>query len=123
MSLPLFIVGDLNLDLLADVGIPLKQVMDNYQLRNYVEKPTRTAHRVMNRTHKAIRRSILKQADSAAPSFAEQLSIHRHSSTLIDVILHNGNLVEDSDVLGCPYSDHKFVVASLRLFSRKSISY
>ncbi len=37
---PLFIVGDLNKDIIVYIGVALKQVMNNYQLQNYDEKPT-----------------------------------------------------------------------------------
>lgn len=37
------------------------------------------------------------------------------SSTLIDVMIHNNNLITDSKVIGCPFSDHKFNVGSIKL--------
>ncbi len=41
------------------------------------------------------------------------------SSTLIDVVLHNKNLVLDTEVIGCPNSDHDFVICSIKVESRK----
>jgi len=81
--------------------------MDNFSLTNFVEKPTRTAHRIRNRENK--KRS---HAHDNSPS-------KTYSSTLIDVVLHNGDYIIDSDVIGCPFSDHKFVVSTLKFPSLK----
>ena len=32
---------------------------------------------------------------------------------------HNKNLVLDTEVIGCPYSDHDFVIFSIKIDSRK----
>ena len=42
-------------------------------------------------------------------------SCFRESSTLLDVILHNDILITDTLVIGCPFSDHKFVAASINI--------
>ena len=107
LSKPLFIIGDLNFDLLTDSGRPLQGLMENYDLNNAVQKPTRIAHRIKNRENK----KLLKSHGTAHTK--------TYSSTLLDVILHNGDTIAYSDVIGCPFSDHKFVVASLMFPSLK----
>jgi len=39
----------------------------------------------------------------------------KESGTLLDIILHNKNLITDTQVIGCPYSDHKFIVGSIEI--------
>ena len=121
LSMPLFIVGDLNFNLTTEHGLPLEKIMVNYQLRNFVEKPTRVAHRTSNRTHKAVLRSIDKTTPRDSLSVRQSIAVQTHSSTLIDVILHNGDLITSSDVIGCPFSDHKFVVAALKQTAHKKL--
>ena len=43
------------------------------------------------------------------------------SDSLIDVILHNSNLILNTLVSDCPFSDHKFVTANLSLASSTNI--
>ena len=43
------------------------------------------------------------------------------SESLIDVILHNSNLVLNTLVSDCPFSDHKFVTANLSFASNTNI--
>ncbi len=95
--------------------------MVNYQLSNFVEKPTRIAHRVSNRTHKLVHKSIDKSITPDLLSFTQTIALETHSSTLIDVVLHNGDLITGSDVIGCPFSDHKFVLAALKLTAHKKL--
>ena len=38
---------------------------------------------------------------------------YKTSKTLIDVVIHNQNRIVDTKVIGCPFSDHKFVITSL----------
>jgi len=82
LSIPLFITGDLNFNLLSPIsGKPLSTFMDNYSFKNFVNKPTR---------------------------------VHNNNKdTLIDVILHNSDMVRETDIIGCPFSDHKLVIAAL----------
>lgn len=96
MELPLFIVGDLNMDLLSDRGSELSKFLYNNSLRNFVDKPTRTA--------------TVKSWDVSSSCY-----VNKTSSTLIDVIIHNAGLVQSTDVFDCPFSDHKFVCASLKI--------
>ncbi|CAF1138195.1 unnamed protein product, partial [Brachionus calyciflorus] len=44
------------------------------------------------------------------------------SSTLIDLFFHNGDLVDETCVVNCPFSDHKFVLANLLLIKPNSVS-
>ena len=100
LSLPLFIVGDLNLDLLKtekneyvnDRGLQQQQLLSNYNLKNYVQGITRIGHYKNQKT-----------------------GVIRTSESSIDVILHNGDLLCDSTIIGCPYSDHKFVLATINI--------
>ncbi|CAF1084798.1 unnamed protein product [Brachionus calyciflorus] len=61
---------------------------DNNDLINFVNKPTRISTK-----------------------YYKNLNKTKQSSTLIDVILHNADLIEATDVIHCPFSDHHFVVA------------
>ena len=81
----IFIVGDLNLDLFSKRGDPLKQFMSLNALKNAGDKPTRVA----------IRNGAIA------------------SSTLIDVVLHNTNLVTNANTIDFPFSDHKMVLVQL----------
>ncbi len=83
---PLFIIGDLNMDLLSSKGQLLSDFMKDHLLKNFIKEPTR---------------------------------ITKTSSTLIDVLLHNQNLVINTKVVGCPYSDHSFTVGEIQLISPK----
>ncbi|CAF0837588.1 unnamed protein product [Brachionus calyciflorus] len=86
---PLFIVGDLNSDYNNKKHL-INQFIDHNDLVNFVSKPTRIAtkyYRNSNTTKK--------------------------SSTLIDILLHNGDLVDATDVIDCPFSDHHFLIAKL----------
>jgi len=121
LSLPLFIIGDLNFNLTTEHGLPLGKIMVNYNLRNFVEKSTRVAHRSANRTNKAVTKSLNKTTPHDLLSVKQTITLQTHSSTLIDVILHNGDLIIGSDVIGCPFSDHKFVVAVLKLPANKKL--
>ena len=39
----------------------------------------------------------------------------KNSSTLIDVLIHNDDLITDSLVVDCPFSDHKFIAGSIKI--------
>ncbi len=92
-SEPLFIIGDLNMNLLNSDGDDLKDFMVNNELKNSVRSPTRTQ-----------------------TSFFKKRNAHKTSSTLIDVILHNDHdLLAQTLVIDCPFSDHCFVASSLRI--------
>jgi hypothetical protein len=91
---PLFIVGDLNMDL-SDANTEdtdFKDFLTNNDLINYVKDYTRVVTRYI----------------VAQNSFIT-------SKTLIDVILHNSDLVVETSVIDCPFSDHKFVAANIKI--------
>ena len=96
-DLPLFIIGDLNMDLLNNKQNDLSSFIINNSLSNFVNAPTRTQIR-----------------------FFEKENRISCSSTLIDVILGNNDLIENSKVVQCPFSDHDFVLAKLNLKSNVS---
>ena len=89
-SEPLFIVGDLNMDLFSNKGNDLKDFLLNNQLKNHVEQHTRVSR-----------------------NFYEKKNKYVTSKTLIDVVLHNQNRVVKTEVIGCPFSDHSFVISAL----------
>jgi hypothetical protein len=105
LSLPLLIIGDLNMNLLLndsgnledhEAGCDLAEFVENNELTNYVTKPTRTA------TYKS------KTAD-----------LMWNTSSLLDVLISNQSFVNEVQVIDCPFSDHKFVAASLQFDSNK----
>ena len=97
-SLPLFIIGDLNMDLKTNKGFALRNFMLEFSLNNHVNEFTR-----------------------AATSWYNKKSKYVTSKSLIDVILHNGNLINITQTIDCPFSDHKFVVAGLNFAPSKSV--
>jgi hypothetical protein len=92
---PLFILGDLNMDVNSNSNII--EFIKNNDVVNFIQKPTRVCSK-----------------------FYKKINATRHSSTLIDLFLHNGDLVDQTDVINCPFSDHKFVVANLLLKKPKN---
>ena len=75
MELPLFIIGDLNFDLSSHDGSSkiLTSWMESLNLKNYVDKPTRNAKYRMKATNTV-----------------------NYTSTLLDVVLHNKNLISST---------------------------
>ncbi len=83
-SIHTFIVGDLNMDMSSpDQDDHLLEFLSDNQFFNFVTEPTCVSSRINN-----------------------------HSSTIIDVVLHNGSLVTSTHVVDCPFSDHKFVLTN-----------
>jgi len=95
---PIFLLGDLNMDLINNNNENLIEFISHYELKNYVTKPTRT---------------LLK--------YYQHTKQNRLSSTLIDVVIHNHNLIDFVDVLDCSFSDHDFVAAKLK-FDKEALS-
>ena len=91
---PLFIIGDLNMDLNSHHGKLLQDFMADFVLTNFVKESTRVQSRLSRK--------------NSSSRFCE-------SSTLLDVILHNDILITETLVVGCPFSDHKFVAASISI--------
>ncbi len=82
---PLFIVGDLNMDLKSKNGNDLNCFMINNDYKNFVTQYTR------------IKTNYYKKKDKFITS-----------KTLIDVVIHNKNNIQNIMNINCPYSDHKF---------------
>ncbi|CAF1132148.1 unnamed protein product [Brachionus calyciflorus] len=89
---PLFIVGDLNMNILNNENSNLNSFLANNELMNFIDSPTRTSSKYCSYSKKVI-----------------------NCQTLIDVVIHNGNLIVDSNVIECPFSDHDFVVVQLKI--------
>ncbi|RNA23157.1 Sentrin-specific protease [Brachionus plicatilis] len=96
IELPLFIIGDLNMDLLDNLSKSLKDFMTSNGLINYVIEPTRTVTKFYRNSNK-----------------------EKTSNTLIDVVLHNGTLVNECKVYGCSFSDHQMVATKLNMPLKK----
>ncbi|RMZ97515.1 RNA-directed DNA polymerase from mobile element jockey-like, partial [Brachionus plicatilis] len=96
LSEPLFIIGDLNIDFNNGENSKIKEFMTNNELINFVKKATRNSSKFYKNTN----------------SF-------RSTSTMIDLLLHNGDFIIDTDVLNCPFSDHCFVLAKLEIKKKK----
>ena len=73
---PLFIVGDLNMDLKSNKGGELKEFLVDNNLKNFVNDYTRIAR-----------------------TFYKDKKEYIESKTLIDVILHNNDNVKNTSVL------------------------
>ena len=90
---PLFIIGDLNMDLLPSNSNsnPLKDFITFNKFQNVIKEPTRERTR-----------------------FFKASGDETSSSTLIDILIHNKELVSATEVVPCPYSDHKFIIATIK---------
>ena len=93
---PIFIIGDLNMDLKTKKGKNLINFMKNNDFSNFVKSYTRIDSKFFQNKNKFIT-----------------------SKSLIDVILHNGNSLINTDTLDCPFSDHRFVIANLKFQQAK----
>ena len=82
------------MDLNSQHGKLLQDFMADFILTNFVKESTRVQTRLSRKNFN---------------------SCFRESSTLLDVILHNDILITDTLVIGCPFSDHKFVAASINI--------
>ena len=94
----LFILGDLNQDLLSSDGKLLAEFIKNYDFTQHVKAFTRVATKHFK----------------ASNTF-------KTSRSLLDVVIHNKDLVKKTLVSYCPFSDHKFVVALLEFKSAKPV--
>lgn len=91
---PLFIIGDLNMDMLDKNNKNLVEFLGNNDLVYFVTEPTRVSQSYCN---------------------CNKSQKLKSSKTIIDVILHNGDFIENTQVINCPFSDHCFVAANLLL--------
>lgn len=88
INLPLFIIGDLNMDLANDYKSKnLVNFMNILKLSNYVNVSTRDGKR-----------------------WNEQKSGFSYTSTILDVVLHNKNLIHSIATIPFYNSDHKIVL-------------
>jgi hypothetical protein len=93
----LVVIGDLNLDLLpGNENRNLVGFLNEYNLENHVRGPTHSTCRYF----KELDRIIV-------------------SESMIDLVLHNGNLIDNVKCIDCPFSPslsgHKFVVANFSI--------
>jgi len=89
---PLFMIGDFNMDYNNKINSNIRKFLNHNDLINFVNKPTRISTKYYKKSNTT-----------------------KRSSTMIDLILHNGNLINCTDVIECPFSDHHFIVAKLDL--------
>ncbi|RMZ98144.1 RNA-directed DNA polymerase from mobile element jockey-like [Brachionus plicatilis] len=80
------------MNLLSDVQTNFKNFIDNNGFINFITSPTRMATRHFGKN-----------------------KVTKQSETLIDILLHNGDLVNETSVVKCPFSDHCFITAELLL--------
>ncbi len=96
LSNPIFIIGDINMDILnGKNNIILKFIKDN-NLKNEITQPTHSILRYNNET---------KQS-----TFSE---------SCIDLLIHNSNLIQSTKIIDCPFSAHKFILANLQIIAEK----
>lgn len=90
----LVILGDLNMDLSAEneQNINLLEFLLNNNLNQAVNQPTRICAKYYEKSKK-----------------------FNCTKTLIDVLIHNNDIVRKVYNINCPFSDHKFVLAKLDL--------
>ena len=88
----LVIIGDLNMNLLEERNLNsnLIEFLFNNNLKQLVTEPTRICSKYYERSN----------------NFS-------CSKSLIDVVIHNNNLVQDTQSIHCPFSDHNFIVGTL----------
>lgn len=92
-SEPLFIIGDLNMDLLSSQnGEELSKFLLNNSMVNYVKTPTRIHS-----------------------TFQKKNQNYRCDQSLIDVVIHNDDFIEEVKVVPCPFSDHQFVSTFIKI--------
>ncbi|CAF0807126.1 unnamed protein product [Brachionus calyciflorus] len=84
-----FIVGDLNSDYNNKKHL-IKQFVEHNDLVKFVSKPTKISTK-----------------------YNKKSNTTKRSSTLIDILLRNGDLVDSTDTIDCPFSDHHFLIAKL----------
>jgi hypothetical protein len=99
-SEPLFIFGDLNMDLKSEKGDDLKDFLINNDYKNFIDDYTRIA------TYEC--------------STSGEL---RTTKTCLDIVISNGDKVTKTSSFSCYFSDHNFVIASLAYNSLKHLPF
>ena len=92
-SIPLFIIGDFNINY-SSANFP-SSFFNSYNLSNYINMPTRYTKKNYNNSSKL------------------------GSYTVIDLVLHNFHYIDDCRSIICPFSDHNFVLVSLKKKNQK----
>ena len=87
---PIFIFGDLNMDLKSIKGIDLANFLIRNDLKNFVKEHTRVCR-----------------------SYYKEKKKYQTSKSLLDICISNIEKVIDIKVVGCPFSDHKFLLSAL----------
>lgn len=92
----LIMLGDLNMNLLEEkeCNNNLLEFLFNNNLKQFVTEPTRICTK-----------------------YYERLNEYITSTSLIDVIIHNNELIKDVKNIGCPFSDHHFILGELKLIA------
>ena len=93
---PLYTFGDLNMDLRSSKGNDLANFLMRNDLKNFVNEHTRVCR-----------------------SYYKDKKKYQTSKSLIDVCISNQDKIIDIKVIGCPFSDHKFLVAAIDLSRTK----
>jgi hypothetical protein len=86
------------MDLLCEKGKNLKNFINNFNFQNCVNTPTRVAHYKDKKT-----------------------KVSRTTTSLIDVCIHNNNVVNKALAVDCPFSDHKFILIKININSVEKI--
>ena len=84
------------MDLKSEKGSDLKEFLLNNQYKNFVHDYTRIAK-----------------------SFREKKNKYVTSKTLLDVVIHNSDMITKTETIECPFSDHHFVLATLQVKTLK----
>lgn len=93
LSQPIFILGDLNMDLNNENNNPLFEFLKNTKLNNAINAPTRIRSSYCSKTN--------------------HFQLH---SAILDVLIHNtSNIINKINIIGCPFSDHEFITAELNI--------
>lgn len=96
LSNPIFIIGDINMDILNGKNNTILKFIKDNNLKNEITQPTHSILRYNNET---------KQS-----TFSE---------SCIDLLIHNSNLIQSTKIIDCPFSAHKFILANLQIISEK----
>ena len=63
--------------------------------------------------------NFVYQPTRVCSRFHKRRNQYLQSESVIDLFLHNADLVDETSVIDCPFSDHKFVLAKLTVAKLK----
>ncbi len=89
---PVLIIGDLNMDLKSSKGMELKNFIIYNNLENKITGYTRICTK-----------------------FYQKKNEYKTSKSLIDVAITNGDIVNRTKIVGCPFSDHNMILLELSI--------